>query len=205
MPPSPDDPWTNFFRTLSNPNISNRGVPNDHLLAFVQLVEQSIQCTDPTQKWDLVVRTLVAIEQNSKIEMRVREMAQVLLEMVSRMGFIARDIREVHRQPTSQVPSASQPLEHPQPPPPIQRSARRPSYTSHPLALPQPSPIPGAWGTSGPALISTLTRFRSSSQAVPIVRKKSVRFSSKKVVQEANGQERKETVIDNEGKTRRKK
>lgn len=157
------------------------------------------------------MRTLVAIEQNSKIEGRVREMAQVLLGIVRRMGLLAGDIREVHRQPLCQVPSAPRPLEHLQPtsarphPPPIQRSALHPPSTLQTLALPRLSPIPGAWPASGSASVSSPTRLESTSQVVPIMRKKSVRFSSKKVVQEVNGQERKEIVTDNEGKTRRKK
>lgn len=211
MLPSPNDPRYNLLRALSNPNISNRGVPNDQLLAFVQLVERSIQCSDPTQKWELVMRTLVAIEQDYKMEGKVREIAQVLLEMVNMMGLLAEDIRKVHRQPISQVPSTPRPPEHLQPPsarpnpPPIPRSAPHPPTTSRHLALPRRSIIPGAWPTSDSASISTLIRCQSASQAVPPVRKKLVRFNSKKDVQEANGQEHKDRVVDNEGKTRRKR
>jgi hypothetical protein len=157
------------------------------------------------------MRTLVAIEQDSKSEGQVREMAQVLLGMVNKMGLLAGDIKEVHRQPTSQVLSVPRPLEHLQPHsgrpnhPPILCSALRPPTTSHPLALPRQSTISGAWPTSDPASISILSRYPSASQAEPPVRKKSVRFNSKKDVQEANGQEHKDWVVDNEGKTRRKK
>ncbi|KAF2794817.1 hypothetical protein K505DRAFT_336612 [Melanomma pulvis-pyrius CBS 109.77] len=201
----PGDEWVILLSSLSNPNISNRGIPNDRLLHFARLIEASEYGLSKNKKvkWDVLINRLRNIEARKK-GWEDGDMAGILLTVAEGLGLNVGGRDSIEEDEDRRTDTRKRGAERAEERGETKKrmdagNVRRNALASF-LRATKPQPLAHNANSMDNQRDRSVSFLPKETKG-----RKQVRFNKEKDVQEPDGQRHIEAVVDNEGKTKREK